>query len=371
MTTQVTAGLCIHSEAAGQEPSLPSHPLPSLPCPLPPPSAPCPVPRPHPLPLALCPYPLPPALCPLPLPSAPGPLPIAPCPRPPPPALCPPYRILHEELQAQLLQAPVQIRRDLPVLPPAILQALGGERAPSGRGGGGWGGVPLLMVRGRNCVSPTVGGSFRLQRGSSPSLASGPHGGPLGAQVPGPGSAPGARPGATSGQWRQSGPEGGSGGPSQWVEPCGPWRIQGGSVLLQVGSCPGERKGLPSYPPSCLLSSQRMDPHNPPSSPPLSHAPPWRTPAPVPVTPPPTAHGTPQLLMAWPWGAGSVSGHGRAHTAGMACSLLRRPATRGRSSCFWAAGWQASWETPGRPPAVLGTVSPVLCPTGPTRPGHV
>lgn len=107
--TPRTTGTCIHREGTGQE---------------------------------LCPLRRPPwRRASLPYPQAPGP--------------CPPYGILHEELQAQPLKAPVQVSGDIPVPSPAVLQALLGERSPVGR----W--------VGRRREAPTHRGSFRLG-GSKP-----------------------------------------------------------------------------------------------------------------------------------------------------------------------------------------------------------
>ena len=61
-----------------------------------------------------------------------------------------------------------------------------------------------------------------------------------------------------------------------------------------------------------------------------------------------------------------MSRHGRAHKAHTACSLLGRPATHGAlpASGLLAAGFLGDT---GMTPAMLGAVSPVLCPAGPTH----
>lgn len=56
----------------------------------------------------------------------------------------PPYRVLHEELQPQCLQAPMQIRCGLAVLAPAVLQALSGRWHWWAVAWVGWAGSPAL-----------------------------------------------------------------------------------------------------------------------------------------------------------------------------------------------------------------------------------
>lgn len=92
--------------------------------------------------------------------------PLHPTSHPLPSALCCPYRILHEELQTQPPQALMQVRRGLPVLPPAVLQALRGQRAPRGWDRGGQGGMPRSGVRqGETGSHPKWGGQLQTIEG--------------------------------------------------------------------------------------------------------------------------------------------------------------------------------------------------------------
>lgn len=94
----------------------------------------------------------------------------------------------------------MQVSHGLPVLPPAVLQALRGERAPAGADVAGQGGGPPLAVERENLAHVHSGDSLRLERGSSPGLDSESLGSPLSPQVWGSGFVPGAGPGAPLGQ---------------------------------------------------------------------------------------------------------------------------------------------------------------------------